>query len=179
MKRQFVSLCMAVAFCLPTAFFGTVAGMSVQSASAAGCKTNSPMIPCSDPALAGHYRSATATVHAYFQALNAGMQSGDFRALASVYAPGATLTQSNPLGQTKVSHGLTQIIAFYKGAYAKLAGYHFTQDAMRSLSTTNVLSYEHAGSPPLSVAARCEHLFVIKNGRIATLDWVTFYAGQK
>jgi hypothetical protein len=42
-----------------------------------------------------------------------------------------------------------------------------------------VLSYEHAGSPPLTVAGRCAHLFVVKNGMIQTLDWTTFYSGQK
>jgi SnoaL-like domain len=131
------------------------------------------------PSAAVKTRGAQATVHAYFAILNAGMKSGDFSALSRVYAPNAVLTQSNPLGQTKVSHGLSEITAFYQGAYSKFAGYEWTQDAMRSLAPTVVLSYEHAGSPPLTVAGRCAHLFVVKGGMIRSLDWTTFYSGQK
>jgi Na+-translocating ferredoxin:NAD+ oxidoreductase RnfD subunit len=132
-----------------------------------------------EPTTSPKVRTAQATVHAYFKILNAGMKSGNFSALSTVYAPNATLTQSNPLGQTKVSHGLTEITAFYEGAYSKFAGYEWTQDAMRSLAKTVVLSYEHAGSPPLTVAGRCAHLFVVKHGMIQSLDWTTFYSGQK
>ena len=39
------------------------------------------------------------------------------------------------------------------------------------------LNYEHAGSPPLSVPGRCAHLFVFCDGRIQTLDWVTYFGG--
>jgi hypothetical protein len=132
-----------------------------------------------EPVASPKVRSAQSTVTAYFKILNAGMKSGKFSALSTVYAPNATLTQSNPLGQTKVSHGLTEITAFYQGAYSKFAGYEWTRDGMRSLAKTVVLSYEHAGSPPLTVAGRCAHLFVVKNGMIQTLDWTTFYSGQK
>ena len=175
MKRSLATACMAAALVLPL-----IASAPAATTLAAGCKTNSPMISCSDPPLATTSRSPTATVHAYFQVLNAALQSGDFSALASVYAPNATLTQSNPLGQTTVSHGTAQITAFYRQSiFPKIAGYHFTQDAMRNLTKTTLLSYEHAGSPPLSVAARCSHLFVIKDGKIMTLDWVIFFPGQK
>jgi hypothetical protein len=132
-----------------------------------------------EPGASPTVRSAQTTVHAYFKILNAGMKSGNFSALSTVYARNATLTQSNPLGQTKVSHGLAEITAFYQGAYSKFAGYEWTQDGMRSLAKTVVLSYEHAGSPPLTVAGRCAHLFVVKNGLIRSLDWTTFYSGQK
>lgn len=160
MRRPLASLAAAGAVCLSL----LISGAGITSVSTHAAK---------------QYHSPAATVHAYFRILNAGMQSGDFSAMASVYAPNGTLTQSNPLGQTKVSHGVSEIIAYYKTAYTKLAGYHFTQDAMRALSSDTLLSYEHAGSPPLSVAARCAHVFVIKNGKIKTLDWVTFYPGQK
>jgi len=49
---------------------------------------------------------------------------------------------------------------------------------MRKLSGTVVLSYEHAGSPPLTVAGRCSHVFVVKGNDIQSLDWTTFFAGQ-
>src|SRR5947199_2029407 len=43
---------------------------------------------------------ARTVVTTYLQLFNAGMRSGDFSAMASVYAPDATLTQSNPKGVT-------------------------------------------------------------------------------
>jgi len=49
---------------------------------------------------------------------------------------------------------------------------------MRMLAPNIVLVYQHAGSPPLRVAGRCVHLFVIKGGKIATYDWATYYAGH-
>ena len=49
---------------------------------------------------------------------------------------------------------------------------------MRMLAPTVVLSYEHAGSPPLAVAGRCAHLFVVQNGKVESVDWVVFYPGK-
>jgi SnoaL-like domain len=121
----------------------------------------------------------TSVVHKYFKVFNAGMLSGDFSALKQVYAPKAVLTQSNPLGETKVSRGLIQITAFYEAAYAKFKGAQWTQDSMRSLSKDVTLSYEHAGDATFKVPGRCAHLFVVKKGKIQSLDWITFYSGQK
>ncbi len=121
--------------------------------------------------------SAPPVVLMYFQIFNAGMRSGDFSALASVYSPDATLTQSNPKGVTTVVHGLDAIMRFYQGIWTKFPGYQWTQDSMRSLDSNVVLSYEHAGSPPERVAGRCMHLFVVQNGKIMSLDWTTFYPG--
>jgi hypothetical protein len=53
--------------------------------------------------------SATTVVTTYLQLFNAGMKSGDFSTMSSVYAPEATLTQSNPKGVTAVIHGLANI----------------------------------------------------------------------
>ncbi len=114
----------------------------------------------------------------YFQIFNAGMRSGDFSALASVYSPDATLTYSNTKGLTTVYHGHDAITRFYEALWARLPGYQWTQESMRSLDSNVVLSYEHAGSPPLRVASRCMHLFVIQNGKIMSLYWTTFYPGQ-
>src|SRR5215467_5247649 len=70
--------------------------------------------------------SAPSVVLMYFQIFNAGMRSGDFSALASVYSPDATLTQSNPRGVTTVVHGLADIITFDQGLRTKFAGYQWT-----------------------------------------------------
>src|SRR5215471_16901925 len=77
--------------------------------------------------------SAPPVVLMYFKIFNAGMRSGDFSALASVYSPDATLTQSNPRGVTTVVHGLANIITFYQGFQKKLPGYQWTVEHMRSL----------------------------------------------
>jgi len=42
-----------------------------------------------------------------------------------------------------------------------------------------VLVYQHAGSPPLRVAGRCVHVFVVENGEITSYDWATYYPGQQ
>lgn len=123
--------------------------------------------------------SAPALVQKYFRLLNAGMQSGDFSGMKTVYAPDGVLTQSNPLGETKVSRGLVQVTAFYEAAYAKFKGAHWTQDSTHLLSRDVVLNYEFAGDASFKVPGRCAHLFVIKNGRIKSLDWITFYSGQR
>lgn len=122
--------------------------------------------------------SATSVVTRYLQLFNAGMRSGDFSALSSVYAPDATLTQSTPKGVTTVVHGLAKIISFYQGFQKKLPGYQWTVESMRILAPNVVLAYQHAGSPPLRVPGRCMHVFVIQNGKITSYDWATYYPGQ-
>jgi ketosteroid isomerase-like protein len=122
--------------------------------------------------------SATTVVTTYLQLFNAGMRSGDFSAMSSVYAPDATLTQSNPKGVTTVLHGLAAITSFYQGLKTKFAGYQWTAESMRSLAPNVVLVYQHAGSPPLRVAGRCVHVFVVQNGKITSYDWATYYPGQ-
>ena len=122
---------------------------------------------------------ATTVVTTYLRLFNAGMRSGDFSALASVYAPDATLTQSNPKGVTTIVHGLTNILTFYQGVHTKFPGFQWTVESMRSLAPNVVLVYQHAGSPPLRVAGRCIHLFVLENGKITSYDWATYYPGQQ
>src|SRR5713101_4495182 len=92
---------------------------------------------------------ATTVVTTYLQLFNAGMRSGDFSTMDSVFAPDATLTQSNPKGVTTVVHGLAAITRFY----------------------------QDAGSPPLRVAGRCVHVFVVEDGKITSYDWATYYPG--
>lgn len=160
MKRYLVTVCVAVGLCLPAVL-----------PSAAGATTAHHLT-------AKHQTNPEKVVATYFGILNSGMLSGDFSALATVYVPNATLTQNSPAGVTKVFTGIAQITGFYEAAYAKFKGFQWSQDAMRRLSGTVVLSYEHAGSPPLTVPGRCSHLFVVKGSKIQSLDWTTFYAGQ-
>lgn len=156
----------------------TVSGLAVAlCVSASIAATTSLASAKSHPAK--HYRSAESTVQAYFQVLNAGMTSGDFSSLSTVYASDATLTKSGPDGKTTVYHGLAEITGFYQGLYAKNTGWQWTTDELRPLSKQIVLAYEHAGSPPLSVASRCIHVFVVSKGMISGYDWAAFFPGQK
>jgi len=123
--------------------------------------------------------SAPPVVLTYFKIFNAGMRSGDFSALASVYSRDATLTRNSTNGVTTVVHGIDAIMRFYEGLWATYPGYQWTQESMRSLDSNVVISYEHAGKPPLRVASRCLHVFVVQNGKIMSLEYTTFYAGQQ
>jgi hypothetical protein len=121
---------------------------------------------------------AKSVVKTYLQLFNAGMRSGDFSSMTSVFATDATLTQSSPKGVTSVFHGLAAITNFYQVLKTKFAGYQWTVESIRSLTPNIVLVYQHAGSPPLRVAGRCVHLFVVQDGKITTYDWATYYQGQ-
>lgn len=121
---------------------------------------------------------ARTVVMTYLRLFNAGMRSGDFSTISSVFAPEATLTQSSPKGVTAVIHGLAAITNFYQGLKTRFAGYQWTVESIRSLAPNIVLVYQHDGSPPLRVAGRCIHVFVVQNGKITSYDWATYYPGQ-
>jgi len=161
-KRSLLTACLAAALFLPL--------VALPAAGTTSAATHT----------AKRYRSAPSAVRAYFQVLNSGMTSGSFSGLASVMAPNATLTKSNPDGKTTVYHGLAEITGFYQGLYQKLPNWQWTTDQQRSLSKTNVIAYEHAdGIPHMTVASRCVHIFGIKKGMIVSYDWITFFPGQK
>ena len=122
---------------------------------------------------------AEKVVTRYFGILNAGMASADadFSALATVYAHDAVLTQSSPAGVTNVYQGLDAVTGFYVAAWQNLHGITWTQEHVRNLTSTVMLSYEHAGRPAQTTPGRCAHLFNVHRGLISTLDWVTYYPG--
>jgi hypothetical protein len=101
----------------------------------------------------------------------------DFSALATVYDEDAVLTQSSPAGVTTRYAGLDAIIGFYIAAWQNLHGVQWTQDSVRELARSVVLSYEHAGRVNQTAPGKCAHLFVVRGHAIQTLDWVTFYPG--
>jgi hypothetical protein len=122
---------------------------------------------------------AQAVVSKYFDVLNAAMASADadFSALSTVYRRDAVLTQSSPAGATQVFSGLAAVTGFYVAAWQNLRGIEWTQDHVRTLSRTVVLSYEHAGRPTWTKPGLCAHAFAVRHGRISSLDWVTYYPG--
>jgi ketosteroid isomerase-like protein len=126
-----------------------------------------------------HLLSASEVVEHYFSILNAGIKSGNFSALSSVFASDATLTRSTLDGKTTVYHGLAEITGFYDTLPTKVPGFQWTTDSLRSPSTTVVLAYEHAGTLSMALPSRCAHVFVVQNGKIVSYDWVVFFAGKK
>jgi hypothetical protein len=123
--------------------------------------------------------SAPEVAMRYFTVLNAGMKTGDFSTLATVYAPDATLMQSNPLGVTTVVHGLAALTTYYQGLRAKLPGYQWATTNWHRVAPTVVIFYEHAGTPSMAAPGRCAHTIVVQNGKITSIDWVTYFPGKK
>jgi hypothetical protein len=131
------------------------------------------------PRLRAGPQPAEVLVARYYQILNAGMRSGDFSAMASVYAPDATLHHSTPQGQTSTFHGLNAIIAYYHRTYLSTPGIQFVRDTWYDLSPTIALNYEHTINSGQRVPARCSHLFVLQFGKIHQLFWVVYFAGAR
>jgi ketosteroid isomerase-like protein len=121
--------------------------------------------------------SAAEVIKSYFAILNTGMKSGDFAAMASVYAPDATLTHSTPQGLTQIFRGLNAINNYYRATHTKYPGFQFEVVTERILSPTIVYEYDVAGRTQLRDPTKCAHLFVVQNGKIETDDWVTYFAG--
>jgi hypothetical protein len=115
----------------------------------------------------------------YVAALNAGIQSGDFSALLAIYAPDAVLTASTPNGATTVATGTAQLQAFFTHFRSIHPGLVFAVDSVRVLSPHIVLTYEHALPPGFSEPGRCMHLYTIQHGQVQSLDWATFYPGER
>jgi hypothetical protein len=124
-------------------------------------------------------QSAEAIVARYYQILNVGLQSGDFSAMASVYAPDAILSRSTPQGDTATLHGLGAIIGYYHRVYLSAPGTRFIRDTWYSLSPTIVLNYEHVINGGQRLSPRCSHLFVLRNDKIQRLFWVVYFAGAR
>jgi hypothetical protein len=119
-----------------------------------------------------------AVVASYIQALNAGIQSGDFSDLLALYAPDAVLTASTPAGVTKVSTGTAAIGAYFQAFRSAHPGLVFAVDSVRIVSPHEVLTYEHASPPGWAAPGRCMHLYILKAGKVQSLDWATFYPGK-
>jgi hypothetical protein len=126
-----------------------------------------------------HVKSASEVVEDYFSILNAGMKSGNFSGLSTVFASDATLTRSTLDGKTAIYHGLAAITGFYNTLPGKVPGYQWTTDSLRSLSTTVMLAYEHAGTASMTLPSRCAHVFIVEDCKIVKYDWVVFFAGKK
>ncbi|HEX9067865.1 MAG TPA: nuclear transport factor 2 family protein [Ktedonobacterales bacterium] len=118
-------------------------------------------------------------IASYIQALNAGIQSGDFTALVNIYAPDGVLTASTPKGTTTVATGSTELLAFFQGFRTAHPGLVFAVDSVRILQPHYVLTYEHASPPGWVAPGRCMHLYTIQHGKVQSLDWATFYGGKQ
>jgi hypothetical protein len=119
-----------------------------------------------------------AVITAYIAALNAGIQSGDFSQLLAIYAPDAVLTASPPTGVTKVSTGTAEIEAYFQAFRMAHPGVVFAVDSVHIISPHVVLTYEHASPPHWAAPGRCMHVYILKAGKVQSLDWATFYGGK-
>jgi len=125
-------------------------------------------------------------VQTYFQIFNAGLRSGDFSALASVYAPDATLIQANSKNVVAIKHGVSDIIDWYTttfGIGTPGHGMQFIPDLryppMQSLAPHVVLTYEYALPLGFSQAGYCMHVFTLQYGWIESVHWVTYFGPVK
>ena len=121
--------------------------------------------------------SAEGVARAWMVDLNAGMETGDFRALGQLYADDATFTVSTPAGVTTVYRGRDQILGFYRGLAVAERGSTFTQDSLTRLAPDVVLAYEQAGKPGQSKPARCIHVYQVRKGLIRNEHWTVFFGG--
>ena len=118
-----------------------------------------------------------AVIASYIQALNHGIQTGDFTGLINLYAPDGVLTASTPNGVTKVATGSAELLAFFQAYRAAHPGLVFSVDSVRVLSPHVVLTYEHGLPPGWAAPGRCIHVYTIKQGHVQSLDWATFFPG--
>jgi hypothetical protein len=119
-----------------------------------------------------------AVIASYIQALNHGIQTGDFTGLINLYAPDGVLTASTPNGVTKVATGSAELLAFFQAYRAAHPGLVFSVDSVRVLSPHVVLTYEHGILPGWTTPGRCMHVYILKQGHVQSLDWATFYPGK-
>ena len=127
-----------------------------------------------------------AVVDTYFQVFNAGLLSGDFSALDTVYAPDATLVQANSKNVVAINHGVSAIIAWYTKTFGLGTPGHGAQfepdprfPPMQSLAPHVVLTHEYALPLGFSQAGYCMHVFTLKGGMIETVNWVTYFGPVK
>jgi hypothetical protein len=127
---------------------------------------------------AGGQSSADLLLTTYYKIINDGQKSGNFSALASVLTPDTVLTLSNPLGKTEVYRGLKAVIAYNHEIYLRVPGYYFKPVIVRDISPTVLFTYDIAENPRHTVVGKCAHLFIIRNGRFSSHDYITYYTGQ-
>ena len=127
---------------------------------------------------AGGQSSADLLLSTYYNIINVGMKSGNFSALASVLTPDTTLTVSNPLGKTEVYQGLKAAIAYYHESFLHVPGLYFKPVIVHDVSLTVLFTYDVAENTKHTVVGKCAHLFIIRNGRFSSHDYITYYTGQ-
>jgi ketosteroid isomerase-like protein len=134
------------------------------------------LLTAREPAQAASpHNSAQALVKSYFAIANAGLNTGDFSALTTVYAPNVTLVVSNPKGVTTVLQGMAKITAWYKAWAAANVGAQLTSVRTTSPVPNMVIDYEQGYKPGHPNFAGCAHIFTVQSGKIVTDDWIVYY----
>jgi len=140
------------------------------------CATVMAVAPTRIHAASPHRTAALAsTVESFIRTLNAANLSGNFSPLMKFFTAGATLRQSTPAGQTSTFHGIAAINQFYLGIHAQAPDFQWSVDAEHSLAKNVIMTYDHIGTAAEPVVGRCAHVYVFKNGKIASYDWVIYH----
>jgi hypothetical protein len=119
--------------------------------------------------------SDEAVVNTYLFAANQALAGEGTDAFYGVMDPKATLTASNPSGETTAVHGLPDIQRWFS-AWAKAgAGLQVTTTTVSNPMPGVVVQYAIAGNAADSTVARYAHVFVIRNSMIVSDNFITFY----
>lgn len=118
--------------------------------------------------------AARSVVTSYFTALNRAMATGDISAVTALFTPTATLTMRTFSGQTQTLRGSAAIASYVKAQSAAAGGATWKMDEMQSLDGSVILAYAHVTKPSTTLTGRWTDIFVIKRGRIASLDAIAF-----
>jgi ketosteroid isomerase-like protein len=138
------------------------------------CGIMTPRLAAGTHAAPAH-SDARSVVRTFMADLHTAFQTGDFSAVAALYAPKATLTWSFHTGKSGTLHGVANIVAFYKGDVSP--GKFLWLDSVTLLSPTVAYAYEHFGSAGQKSPSLCTHVYVVTGGKIATEEFVEFYPG--
>ena len=138
------------------------------------CSIAAPRLDARAHATSAH-SDARAIVTTFMADLHTAFQTGDFSAVAALYAPNATLTWSFHTGKSGVVAGVNNIVAFYKGDVSP--GKFLWLDSVTLLSPNVAYAYEHFGSAGQKSPSLCTHAYVVHGGKITAEEFVEFYPG--
>jgi hypothetical protein len=109
-------------------------------------------------------------VIAYFAALNQAMETGDTSAVRALYVRTASMAIHTSGGQAQVLHGSAAISTYLTTLRTASGGATWHMDAAQALAPTVVLAYAHVTASSATVTGRWADVFVIRSGRIVSLD---------
>jgi hypothetical protein len=123
--------------------------------------------PTYAPAATSSRLSASSAARTYFSRLNLGVQTGNFRAVDSMYTIDATLTQELTSSLPRLLQGTSQI-----GEFERAGRLSWSIEKVTRLSPTAVVTVEVGSGHRTTLTARYASLFTIVQGKVANVSWV-------